>query len=198
MPSQPHSDERRSDLAVMGSNEYKQKRRLERILDAHDNVEEKADEAWDLYVLGELDSDGKNIMILRAVKKAIRESYNLIQDHRQNEDSIRNYWIRDDPVGKIEFQRRQTVYFHGLKDILNAQEMYKEEWVVDESGRHYFKPQRKMQNIKTVPERVSWNGYKVLKEFLNNEHDLELQFEEMDNSRPYIDWREDYEDGVYG
>jgi len=76
MASDNHDREPQSDLAVMEANEYKQKRRLERLLDAVDDVQDTADEAWNAYVAGEISQEARNITIQRTVQNAIRESTN--------------------------------------------------------------------------------------------------------------------------
>ncbi|MDR9431867.1 MAG: hypothetical protein RI568_14370, partial [Natronomonas sp.] len=88
--------DRQSDLAVMDANEYKQKRRLERILDGLDGVQDTADEAWSAYVAGEISREAYHIAIHRAVRKAIVECYKLLIDHAReiaDADERDHYWL---------------------------------------------------------------------------------------------------------
>jgi hypothetical protein len=176
------AEERRSDLAVMDANEFKQKRRLERILDSLHAVEDKADVAWEWYAQGEISEDAKNIMVQRAVQKAIREVYNLLREGREN--GAKEYWEgTDDEIGLYSFMQA---------DVMQAEEITQ---TVSEPN----KPPEKVTQTQetTIDESISWAAYLRLKEFLQEEHDLEIQFEELEDSRPQHDWREDLEDGVY-
>ncbi len=110
------ADDRQSDLAVMDANEYKQKRRLQRILDAHDKVEDMGERAYGQYAEGVISHDGKNIRILRAVQQYIREVYNLLMeyDSELEEDEINEYWVGT-YLGALERDHEEDIYFRGLK-----------------------------------------------------------------------------------
>lgn len=180
--SQPQ--DRQSDLAVMGADEYKQKRRLQRILDAHDSVEEKADEAYDLYVSGQISQEGKDIVLLRATQKFIRECFNLLLEFDSElEDEVNEYWAGR-VLGEIEMQQQENVSFNGLRDLLYADEIYSETWEEPVSTRHGQDQTQTFSAEHTVPEDVTWKGYLVMKEFLAAEKDLEIKFEELDDSLP--------------
>lgn len=196
---QPREDDRRSDLAVMDANEYKQKRRLQRILDAHDRVEEIADEAWNRYVEGEITHDAKNIAIQKAVKKAIREAYNLLNEHVEQNGNQDEYWYGNgDELGRIEFQQRDPVIIGGLADFLGTQEIYEESWTEPAAQRHGPDEPVPRHATHTVPEAVSWSAYLRLKEFLSKEHDLEVRFEELEDSLPVWGFEELDEEVVDG
>lgn len=193
MAAQPDKDvSRQSDLAVMDANEYKQKRRLERILDAMDNIEEQANKAWDEFVHGEINHDAKNIMIQRAVKEAIRESYNLLLDHHEsvNGEAKENgedakgseYWVGrgNQPLGTIEQVSQDNIVILGLRDFLNTKEFYIEEWDEIDDGRHGAPEKITQKRKQSVPERVSWMAALRLKQFLNDVHGLELSFETIE------------------
>lgn len=178
-------DDRRSDLAVMGANEYKQKRRLQRILDAHDRVEDTADEAWNQYVRGEISHDAKNIAIQKAVKKAIRETYNLLNEHVEANGDKDEYWHGNgEAIGAIEFQTQFDETINGLGDFLETRELYEESWEEPAPERHGPDGSVQRHASYTVPEELSWSAYLRLKEFLSKEHDLEVRFEELDDSLP--------------
>ena len=202
--------ERHSDLAVMEAQEYKQKRRLERLLDVLEKVEAKANEAWDLFVAGEINHDAKNIMIQRAVKEAIRETYNHLIDHEEelanDEDGERHseYWVGferlkqtdngsvvpvagdggAEPIGVISQQSQADIYIWGLADFMETKEFYEE--AITETTKPRNQPARTETKTiqKTVPEDVSWNAYLRLKRFLDQELSLDIQFEELGDSLP--------------
>jgi hypothetical protein len=198
------NSERQSDLAVMDANEYKQKRRLERILDAMDKIEDQANEAWDLFVKGQISHDAKNIMIQRAVKEAIRESYKLLIDHQnslQEEhdvadlmaadggmhwEAMSDYWLarRDQPIGVIPQVNNDDIVIWGLRDFLDTEEFYLEEWVEREKPRNQPPTVVEHESETSVPERVSWAAALRLKEFLDDEHGMEIKFEELDDRLP--------------
>lgn len=199
----PRNEERRSDLAVMDAQEYKQKRRLERILDAHDHVEEAASESFEAYAYGEIDEHAKNIVLLQAVKKYIREVYQLLRKHEYEEwqsakeaaeeedeqvdvTDLNSYLFREgeDPLGRIETEQGDDIVFQGLADVLAADTTYTETWEERVPARHGAGETKEHRVQHTVPEEVSWNAYLVTTEFLTEEHDLELQFEELDDSLP--------------
>jgi len=184
-----HDASRHSDLAVLDANEYKQKRRLERILDAHDRVEEIAAEAFDAYVNGEIDEHGKNIALLQSVKQFIREIYQLLQRYAEaienaddDEDVEQRRYLMDRDLGEMTFERRRNISFDGLNDILLAEPTYVETWQEDIESRHGPSRTRDRQAVHSVPETISWLAYLTATEFLAEEHDLELQFEALDDS----------------
>lgn len=198
---QPNDDERRSDLAVMDANEYKQKRRLERILDAVENVEDKADEAWDLFVSGQISKDAKNIMIQRAVQRAIREVYKLLVDHEHKKRPAAHseYLVGDTekPIGKIERQQAENIQIIGLYDYMKLDLLHSE--TLSQTVTPANKPPQTQTYTReyTVSEDVSWVAYLRLKEFLDEEHDLEITFEELEEDKlPMIrDFDESLDDG---
>lgn len=187
--------DRQSDLAVMDANEYKQKRRLERILDAMDGVEATADAAYDELVAGQISADAKNIMVQRAVKEAVRESYKLLIDHfravtdnadENGEQAWDRYWTGDpgDALGVVELDRDDNHFIQGLRDYLEAPTYFVEEWSEQEHPRDMAPQEVTRSREHTMPEDVSWAAFLRLKEFLDEKHDLEISFEEMDDSLP--------------
>lgn len=185
----PDGRERQSDLAVMDAQEFKQKNRLKRLLEAHNKVEEQANEAWGLFVKGEISHDAKNIMIQRAVKEAVRESYKLLLDHQrecEEDGGYSEYWAgRDDhPIGRIAQEEQPDIALWGLRDFLHTKEFYSE---TVEQGRtpRNKPPTTETEEVKqSVPEELSWRAFLRLKEFLDDAHDLEISFEELDDSLP--------------
>lgn len=183
-----HDGERQSDLAVMEANEYKQKRRLERILDAMDDVLDMSDQAWDDYVEGRISKEARNITIQRAVKNAIREAYKLLIDHHRQADSD-PYWSgedADDAIGEAGVLDDEEEIM-GLRDFLESPRFYT--GTVTELVSQPNKPDEPQQRPveATMPEEVSYSAYLRLKEFLDDVHDMEIAFEEMDDdSLPLI------------
>lgn len=183
-----HDRDRQSDLAVLDANEYKQKRRLERILDAHDNVEDAAAEARGLFFEGEINRHALNIIVQEAVKRAIRENLNLLRDHVAETEGQSWYWHGDpeQPLGSIEREHSEDVGFTGLRDFRHSDWFYYDEWTTTEKPRN-----RPVQTIEhreelTVPRSVSWTAYERLKRFLRVEQDLEIQFEDMHGDKQPI------------
>ena len=193
--AEARNDERRSDLAVLDANEYKQKRRLERILDAHDNVEDAAAEARALLFEGEITEDALNIIVQEAVKRAIREHYNLLIDHAEDVDGRDAYWQGDpeNPIGELERAHSEPVRIVGLRDFTRTDWFYVDSWTSTENPRNRPRRQVEHQEEYTMPRRISWDAYERLKRFLRVEQDLEIQFEWLDDQRPMVDWGEDDE-----
>lgn len=203
-----HDDGRQSDLAVLEANEYKQRRRLERLLDMLDGVQDTADGAWAAYVAGEISRDARNITIQRSVQNAIRECYKLLLDHArqvrnadENGDELQRdrYWLGDPehPLGTVDVAGEDVAQIVGLKHFLQSDRYYT--LTVEQTVQRRNLPSKTVTKEveTTMPEDVSFAAYLRLKEFLDDVHDLEVSFEEIDDSRPYNDWREQYEDGVY-
>lgn len=182
-------NERQSDLAVMEAQEFKQKRRLKRLLDAIEKVEEQANEAWAMFVSGEINHDAKNILIQRAVKEAVRESYKLLLDHQREQEEVdknSEYWVgrRDDPIGVIQQYSTDDIGIYGLRDFLATQEFY-QETVTRQVSRRNKPPGTETETVQhSVPEKISWRAFLRLKEFLDDAHDLEISFEELDDALP--------------
>lgn len=198
--NQQRDDGRQSDLAVMDANEYKQKRRMKRILDVLEAVEEKADDAWDGYVLGEISHDAKNIIIQRAVKQAIYETYNHLKDREESLENHDRYWagyerveqtenggqkaVADggevNPIGVIELSEGQDEVIWGLRDFMETQHFY-EEVITEKQRRRHRRPKVvEHRQRKTVPEEVSRRAYLLLKRFLGRELHLDVEFESME------------------
>jgi len=187
MATENNDREPQSDLAVMDANEYKQKRRLERLLDAVDAVQDTADDAWNAYVAGEISQEARNITIQRAVQNAIRESYKLLLDHSREqasgEDAVRDrYWLGDpnDPLGSVELLDETVAVVVGLRDFLDAPSFF-ETTVERELERRNMTNETVTEDVETtMPEQISYRAYLRLKEFLDDVHDMEISFEEMD------------------
>lgn len=169
---------RRSDLAVMSQEEYRDKRRLEAILDAHDRVEEADEYTLEMLATGELSHEARNIILVRSVQSFIRESYNLIRTYVDEEGEPDGYWVREEPLGAIHFEHNDNVEFYGLCDLLSAKRYYVEEWTEQVNKRHRPPREETKEEFYTVPEEISLRGHLLLKKFLAEERDLELAFEE--------------------
>lgn len=196
----PHRDERHSDLAVLDANQYKQRRRLERILDAMDDIVETKRHAKDAYIDGHITSNGRDNLIQDAVTNAIWECWNLLRDHErecqyraEESESDVDEWPHSeylighpdrDPLGVIEQVNAEDVVVWGLRDYFDLDELWIETW--SEAGRdrsgHVSSVENTVQH--SVPMRVSWSAALRLKEFLNDVHDMEVKFEAMDNQIP--------------
>jgi len=186
--SDSHDREAQSDLAVMEANEYKQKRRLERLLDAVDGVQDTADEAWNAYVAGEISQEARNITIQRTVQNAIRESYKLLLDHSREaaageEGGRDRYWRGDpqDPLGRVELLGAEVAVIVGLEDFLEAPTFF-ERTVTRAVSKRNMPDETVTQTVEaTMPEEISYRAFLRLKEFLDDVHDMEISFEELDD-----------------
>jgi hypothetical protein len=187
---------RESDLAVMDAQEFKQKRRLKTILDAREKVEEKADTAEELYIKGEIAEVGRQMIVLRAVREYIRECWNLLIEHHEAEhgNDDRCEWLEERPLGTIDLPRDgkglpveykgRRVEIAGLYQLLHCEEIHIEEWRERREYPHGSDEWITQTEEHAIPLSVSWQGYLTLNEFLSHEHDLEVRFEEMDDSLP--------------
>jgi hypothetical protein len=166
-------DNRQSDLAVMDANEFKQKHRLKQILEALDEIEESYHAAKGLYAAGEIDQDGKNIRLMYAVQRAIRETYNLVD----KDDGI---WDGHE-FGTIAQETGSDKVIVGLEDY-NAYPEFKRETyqhvVAKRNGPN--ETEREIAHH-TMPEQISERVFLALKAYLNDQHDLDIAFEELDD-----------------
>lgn len=184
----------------MDAEEYKQKRRLRRILDARDKVEDRKNVANEKVANGEITEDQRNVVVLNAVQEYVRECYNLILDYHEEhfgpngelldqeqylDDS--GEWLRDEipidywmslPVGTLEMPHNDDVEFNGLVDIVYAEEVYVETWEETERHRHGPDGSKTRQRVHTVPVEVSMQAYLHMNRFLAKETNLDLEFEE--------------------
>lgn len=179
------STERQSDLAVMDANEFKNKHRLDRILRAHDNVEEVKSAADQELVAGEINEQGRNLVVLWAVQRHLRQIYNLLRDYHEalddGEEDVYLEGVPERPIGRIEFEHQDDQWFIGLGDILHAQDTYVESWTETVKARHGVDRKKSRTEHHTVPKHVSLRAYLRAKQFLSEEHDLDIQFEELND-----------------
>lgn len=173
------SEERQSDLAVMDAEEYNQKRRLKRVLDAHDRVEEADRVSSEMITNGQWKGVARNYTVLRALQEFIRECYNLLRQHARDTPGRDEYWKGDpnNPLGKIEMEHDSNIVFVGLQDILRAKKVYVETWEGTKDHRHMANETVELQRKHQIPIGAIWNGFLRLKKFLEDEHDLDLTFE---------------------
>lgn len=210
MSSEPRG--RQSDLAVMDANEYKQKRRLERILDTRDEVQERIDQATERYYEGVITDDARNIAILNAVQGFIREIHSLLKDHRaEQREALRKatesdeespavaealegaakeyrcpYWHGNggDPLGVIQTEKGSNVVFLGLRDIHEASEIYREQWEEEVDSRHGPNQTQVEEHVYTVPRKISIRAFLLALTFLSDEKGMDIQVEELENKIP--------------
>lgn len=182
MPETP--EERRSDLAVLEANEHKQRRRLQEILDAHKAVETTADKLFQMQAAGEVSPDARNIGIQHAVKKFVRESQNLLTawDREEADEDVPDPWRTS--LGTIEMRSEPDIEIVGLHEFLNTQETYTEHWSETVAARHGPNTTMEHSAQHTVPKKISWEAHMLLWEFLNAEYDIDVQFEDLDDSLP--------------
>lgn len=184
-PSRPtdRDRDRRSDLAVMSQSEYLQKRRLERILDAHDRVEDIDTESLWPLVNGELTQAGKEIILLKSVQSFVRELLNPLKSYAEETDGHDRYWRGDpdDPIGVIEFEFGEPELFTGLRDFVYAERFYTRSREVTHKPRNRPERTEVRQDRRPVPEHVSLAAYERLKEFAARERGLELSFSADDH-----------------
>lgn len=177
------ADERQSDLAVMDANEYKQKRRLRRILDIHDSVEDAADKLFQLEIEGVISRDARNLGLQKVVQKFIRECWNLLQEY-DHEDHPNDPDVWGEELGSIRMEHRQDIVFCGLDDFLRSNEFYSESWTEGTTTRHGPNQTQEYSRQYTVPEEVSWEAYLLLRRFLDQVKDVEVKFEALGDDLP--------------
>jgi len=171
-------ESRQSDLAVMSQAEYKDKRRLESILDAIAKVEVADDATLVALTSGNIEPDGRNFVIFQRVQSAIRECYNMLRRHaEQAENEVDGYWRTETPIARISFDSGEDVELYGLSDFLNAKPLHTRETVETVKRRNMpFKEETKTET-KLIPARQSLQAFLLLKKFLSDERGLELKFE---------------------
>jgi hypothetical protein len=178
--------------------EFKNKRSLRRFHDVYDMVDETFDEAYAMFANGQIQAEGRNIRVLKAVQRYIRTVYPLFMDYSRaleedyadrhddldpddldaNDpaaDPVNHYWVggRDeDLIGYIPMEHGETVVFNGLRDIMEAEEMYTESWGERVQNRHVSDDIRRRTETHTVPAWVSENAFNQVTLFLTEERDV--------------------------
>lgn len=191
-----------SDLAVMDANEIKQKRRLTAILDAHDNVEERASKAYKLHIQGEISQHARNVLLQKAVQAYLREVYVLMKADHNPPDDPNPYWFPylyvneqdawvphpdapgEPPIGVVEMDHEDDVLIKGLEDFMHADEIYTERWTESRRTRHSGRQVVEQERSHSIPERVIWEAYLWINQYLDEEHDLEIKFEQIGDELP--------------
>lgn len=173
---------RQSDLAVMDINEFKQKRRLQRILDTHDQVEDLASRARAKYVAGEISHLGRDIRTFNAVRRYIREVYNLLFKSAHGLDNITYNEVtgRDEVIGRIEFEQRDDQIFESLQDYYQSDELYYETIIEQTQERHGPDTVEEHVEQHAVPVEASWRAYVLVNLFLGQKQGIEIQMEELE------------------
>lgn len=185
-------------LAVLDVNEYKQRRRLERILDAIDEVEDRAEHAYVLRAEGEIQTAGRNIEILHANKFLVRVAYGLLSGAVKDSEPA-DEWTGEgaranESIGAIPTEHPNSeppAEFGSLREFLNADEIYIERWVEQRRTQYDGTVVQRQQARHTVPPSVSWTANEWVKDYLIREHDLEVQFEDLEQSMQTYSYLED-------
>jgi len=194
---QPEQDADAGYLSV-DEGEFKNKRSLRRLHDVYDMVDETFDQAYAGFATGQIRRDGLNIRVLKAVQRYIRTAYPLLMDysrdleqtyadtnddvhvsdvdaHDPESEPVNRYWVggrKQDVIGYVPMEHSETVVFHGLLDIMQADESYHEEWTESEPHRHVDDEIHHRSRSHTVPAWVSENAFNKLTLFLTEERDV--------------------------
>lgn len=177
--------DRQSDLAVMGANEFKNKQRLKEILEAREEVFGARKQAEKAYIQGEISADGRNLVILRSVRRFIEEVWNLLLEHAKGLDDVsESEYLNKRELGRIQFERREDIVIQGLADFLHCKEQFHETWTEEVAWRHGDDQDVRRSRTQTIPPDVSKQAFLTTCEFLNEEDDLDIQFEELDDTIP--------------
>lgn len=171
-----------SELALLGADEWRQKHRLERVMSALDRIEDADFVAIEEMVKGEIKPEGREIVLLQAVKGAIRESYNLLLSYHREQDGADGYWRTAEPIATIEaIGDGEPIKFYGLADVLEAQNYYHFSWTETLDRRKKLPERVERTGMKAVPEEVSMKAYLLLKDFQSTQRDLGLSYEDEDD-----------------
>jgi len=200
----PEKDEIPSgERAVRDADEMKQRRLLQNILDALDDVEEAQRVALDGLAQGEMTADGKNILLQRAVSRSIREAYNLLRSHAPESDNGDDagddrdqYWLGDpdDPIGQLPYKTREDAPVVGLRDYLHLPETYSEHSETTNNPRHGAPETVTEEHVHTVPAELSEAAYLRLRVFLGDIHEIKVAFEAVEDNLPAFGFDDPPED----
>jgi hypothetical protein len=170
------SDEAASEIAVMDEEEYKQMSRVRTLLEARQKVKIKSDEAQELYVLGEIDTDIRDAIVFEAVQQLIREGWVLLMDWADDnaEDEGRTNYLINRRLGAFEVGGRR-VAFDGLLSFKRATPSYSEDVARTRTFPHGSDATVTETVEKVVPRRISWEAYDVMSEFLLREQGLKMR-----------------------
>lgn len=190
-PTIDREHERHSDLALMDSEEYKNKRRLEKLLDAHDLVEEVDNTSMVKLAYDEIDHYARRLLLFRAVKQFIREAFNSLRDHFESvqvegeDPKPDGYWLMEEPLGAIRLESRDDVKIMGLGDFLTAERTYTDHWTETVKPRNLPEREEHHERMQAMPEDISMRAFMKMKEFLDEERGLDLSFSETEADAGY-------------
>lgn len=179
----------------------KQRRRIESLLDARDRVAEQHRKVLDLQANGQINQQLARRMLRQAVKEYALESEHVIKanlpddsdprDWSKKEDAAYHTWKECD-LGVLEMQTAARE-FTGVEDFLDAPRVITESWVETAASAVGGTEETVRSQQHEVPLDVSEAAYRALNYFW---HEFGMDIE-METKRPFDDWAEDYEDGIY-
>jgi hypothetical protein len=152
--------------------EFKNRRRLQSILDARDKAQSIRSSAEELVVNNEIRPKGRDILIFRAVEQYLSETWHLLQ-HHYDETGDRTY-LYDWDLGKVSFSTGETIRFEGLSDFRAGQQAYTTSWTETVQWRHGKDIQKRKTEVQTVPADVSERARGAISDFLAQEHGIQL------------------------
>lgn len=179
-----------SDLSgIEDPTEYKQRRRIQELLDASQRFFEQKRKAKDHYISGEIDKQLQREMVRDAFEEFLVESEQKIlsfipdestdpEDYSKEQQVAAHVW-HSAYIGTIQLPSRDLDIV-GLHAYMSLPDVIRDEW--EETSQHPTKGEQTEVRTTTtqIPTRVTFNAYRVLRYFW---HELGLDID-MDQKMP--------------
>jgi hypothetical protein len=146
----------------------------------------------------------RNIELMEANKNLIRVVYGLISGCGNGDDAA-DVWTGggdrgQDVIGYVPATKPENdpiAVFGSLREFEMASEYYVEEWTVEHNTRGLATEKRVESVHHTVPEHVSWEANRWVKDYLFGEHGLELTFDDGSDLETWSDISLEEERAMY-
>lgn len=157
---------------VDDTDDYKQRNRIEAVLNAREHVLDQRRKAMDMRVTGEIPNQLACRIVREAVEAYILESEHLIQRYVPDEDEeewnteeevARDVWL-ETQLGSIEMQTH-TEEIVGLKEYLDAPDVFVDQWTESSSSAISGTQTTERTAEYQIPMTVSKQAYRELNRF---------------------------------
>lgn len=186
--------------------DLKQRRRIEALLRARERVAEQSRKALDFQAKGQVGDTLARRMVRQAVEEYALESEHVIRSHLPNvprgetpnfEDRPKKqeaawYVWNDVELGALDMNT-DVKEFRGLHSFVEAPRVIEETWTETTGNPVGGAETSTHRATHEIPMEVSKRAYRALNYFW---HQVGMDIE-METKRPFDDWSEEYEDGVY-
>jgi len=170
-------------VTVDGEEEHKQHRRVNRFMNVFEEIGKADKRSKEAVVTGQMNPDGREVVLQNAVQRFIRELYSPLKNHSREAAGRDAYWMGDPetPLGVIRFSDGDDVLLAGLRDYLQLDDTLSRSWEETVVRRNKPPTVETKWETKTVPEEVTWGAFYYATEFASRELGLGLSVTEEES-----------------